>query len=388
MIAFVVPRYGDQVMGGAEALCRALAGALHRAGNAVEVFTTCAVDHFSWADALPPGSTIEDDIAVHRFPVGPRDPARFSDRHHGINGGDQLDPAQEIEWMMQSVWSPGLLDALQERDNEIRCRVAMPYLFGTTYWAVAQNPEKTVLLPCLHDEPHAHTGAVRNMLESSAGCLANVPAEDRLIGRIAPRAKTAVGGFGFNPLTRPADGAKFCAERSIAPGYLLYAGRREEAKGLPMLFANYAEYVKRRPDAPPLALMGSGDLTPPREIRDRVIDLGLVPEDQKHDAMSGASVLVHPSRLESFGAVLIEAWQARVPALVFGRSQVLVDHCRAAGGGLWFNDYPTFAASLDHLLSDPALRERMGSSGERYVREVYGWDAVLTRFHAAIDAWV
>jgi glycosyltransferase involved in cell wall biosynthesis len=375
-------------MGGAEALCRALARALEQAGTVVEVFTTCALDHFSWEDAVPAGSTIEDRVPVHRFPVGPRDPARFSDRHHGVNRGDELDPAQQIEWMTHSVWSPGLLDALADRDREIRCRVAMPYLFGTTYWAVAQAPQRTVLLPCLHDEAHAQLGVVRNMLEASAGCIANVRAEQRLIQRIAPRAKSSVGGFGFSPLSRAVEGDLFCKSRGIEPGYLLYAGRREEAKGLPMLFSLYARFVEERPDAPPLALMGSGDLAPPREIRDRVIDLGLVSEDQKHDAMAGASILVHPSHMESFGAVLIEAWQANVPALVYGRSEVLVDHCRAAQGGLWFDDYASFAFALDRLLSDPSLRRQLGDNGSRYVSDVYGWDAVLGRFHAALDQWV
>ncbi len=65
----------------------------------------------------------------------------------------------------------------------------------------------------------------------------------------------------------PAAVEAFCAARGIDPGYLLYAGRREAAKGLPELFAHYAALRRAVPDAPPLALMGAGDL--PAAGRDR-----------------------------------------------------------------------------------------------------------------------
>ncbi len=56
-IAFCVPRYGAEVVGGAETLCRLLAENLAAHGTPVEVLTTCAVDHFTWADHHPEGTT-------------------------------------------------------------------------------------------------------------------------------------------------------------------------------------------------------------------------------------------------------------------------------------------------------------------------------------------
>ncbi|HTI33116.1 MAG TPA: hypothetical protein VL422_05515, partial [Miltoncostaea sp.] len=146
-VAFVVPRYGRGVVGGAEMLCRLLAEDLAGAGVPVEVLTTCAVDHFTWADHHPPGTTVEGGVPVHRFRVEPtRDNARWLELHTRIDLRLPADAADGIEWMAQSVWSPGLQAALEDA-RRYDWVVAMPYLFGTTYWAVAARPERTALIP-------------------------------------------------------------------------------------------------------------------------------------------------------------------------------------------------------------------------------------------------
>lgn len=387
-IAFVVPRYGPRVVGGAETLCRLVAEDLAGAGVPVEVFTTCALDHFTWADALPPGTTVENGVPVHRFPVDPRrDPGRFAEIHHSIARTGGAPMVDQLEWMAHSVTSPALLVGLRARARDIRIRLALPYLFGTTYWSVVDDPAVTALIPCLHDEPYAELEIVTGMLEAAAGCLANAPAEDRLIGRLAPRARTAPGGVGFHVPDAPADPEGFCAERGIAPGYILYAGRREEAKGVPLLYECYRVLRERRPDTPPLALMGSGDLPVPAVIAEHVVDLGFVPADRMRDAMAGAAFLAHPSRLESFGMVMLEAWLERVPALVNAGCEVLVDHCRDSGGGLWFADVDEFTEAAGVMLDDPPLRDRMGDAGRAYVAERHSWTAVRSRYLAAVEEW-
>lgn len=388
-IAFVVPRYGPRVVGGAETLCRLVAEDMAAAGVAVEVFTTCALDHFTWADALPAGTTVENGVPVHRFAVDPRrDPDRFAEIHHSIARTGRAPLVEQIEWMANSVTSPGLIRGLRTAADRIRIRLALPYLFGTTYWTVVDDPGSTGLVPCLHDEPYAELEAVEAMLESAVGCLANAPAEERLIARLAPRARTAPGGVGFHVPVGPADPEGFCAERGIAPGYLLYAGRREEAKGVPLLYECYRVLRERRPDTPPLALMGSGDLPPPPEIAPHVVDLGFVPGDRMRDAMAAAALLAHPSRLESFGMVMLEAWLEGVPALVNAGSEVLVDHCRASGGGLWFTDPDEFAEAAGMLLDDPGLRRGMGSAGRGYVATEHSWPRVRRRYLDAVAEWM
>jgi hypothetical protein len=57
-VVFVTPRYGTQVMGGAETAARQLAEHLNAQTSwRAEVHTTCALDPHTWADELPPGIT-------------------------------------------------------------------------------------------------------------------------------------------------------------------------------------------------------------------------------------------------------------------------------------------------------------------------------------------
>lgn len=387
VLAFVVPRYGAEVVGGAETLCRLVAEDLASSGESVEVLTTCAVDHFSWADHHAPGTTEEEGVLVHRFPVGPRDAVLHAELHHQIDQRVRVPYIDELRWSASSVRSPELETHLLSRDD-LRAVFAVPYLFGTTHAALLSRPDITLLIPCLHDEPQAHTRLVRDMLASAVGCLANAPGEAELIAEVAPAATVRIGGVGFEDPPSPPDAQAFCQARGIAPGYLLYAGRREEGKGVGELFEDYRRFRQRFPDAPSLALMGSGQLDPPEEIVPHVIELGFVAEEEKLSAFAGASVFLHPSRMESFGMVLLEAWLAGTPALVHGGSRVLKDHARSSGGGLWYQGRAEFQELLSRLLEDEPLRQEMARRGQRYVREQHSWDAVRTRYLEAVEQWL
>lgn len=383
-----MPRYGPDVVGGAETLCRLMAENLAGHGVDVEVLTTCAVDHFTWANHHPEGVSVEGGVPVRRFPVsGSRDPDLFWRLHTAIALERELGDAQQLEWMANSVWSDGLQRALDE-DGE-RWLVGIPYLFGTAFWAAAAHPARTALIPCAHDEPHARQPVVRRALEGVAGCMANSDGERDLLARLAPRADVRVVGVGYEPepIPGPAEVEAFCAGHGLAPGYLLYAGRREEGKGVPALFAHYARYRRTRPDAPPLALMGAGDLPVPEEIAGAVVELGFVPGGHRAAAYAGASVLLHPSVMESFGMVLLEAWIAGTPALVNGGSPVLVSHCRESGGGLWYDGADEFDAALDLLREDAALRAAMAASGAAYALRRFAWPEVRRRFTEALASW-
>ena len=43
-------------------------------------------------------------------------------------------------------------------------------------------------------------------------------------------------------------------------------------------------------------------------------------------------------------------------------------------------------AAIDLLLADPALGRALGEAGRRYVESRYGWDVVLDRYEAVLEA--
>lgn len=67
-LAFVVPRYGPDIRGGAEIGARMLAERLVAdRGWEVEVFTTCAFDAITWRDELAEGTQVVRGVTVHRI---------------------------------------------------------------------------------------------------------------------------------------------------------------------------------------------------------------------------------------------------------------------------------------------------------------------------------
>jgi glycosyltransferase involved in cell wall biosynthesis len=115
-----------------------------------------------------------------------------------------------------------------------------------------------------------------------------------------------------------------------------------------------------------------------------VYDLGFVPEQDKQDAYAAATVFSQPSVNESFSIVLMEAWIQGTPAIVNARCDVTREHCEQAQGGLYFRGYQEFEAVLDLLLSNAALRKRLGKQGRCYVERNFTWDQVMARFLNAV----
>ena len=102
-LGFVVPRYGADVVGGAETLARSFAEHLAADRYDVDVLTTCARDHHTWENVLPPGEERCGDVRVLRFPVAPRDVNRFFAVQERISAQLPIPLDEELEWAAGSV---------------------------------------------------------------------------------------------------------------------------------------------------------------------------------------------------------------------------------------------------------------------------------------------
>ncbi len=420
MITIVVTWYGPDTRGGAESQARNLAAALQRIGQSVRVWTSTGRDSFAPAAPgmapgsvphYPPGETALDGVPVRRFPASPADNNGLSTflRHHPqLLPPDYLHRFAEHERRLLGtlLGSDELYAAiLTERDNSRF--LFLPYPFPTSFFGATIAGPNAFLLPCLHDEPYARYETYRYLFRQVRRVLANSPAEAEFACRLydLPAEKVCVPGEGID-LRAQGDPARFHAylaecfpqlrDESPAPDLLLYAGRRDETKNLPLLLAYLREYRASRGRPLRLIMLGQGapdlpwtDFDPgigprPAWPGDPLLDLGFVPEQVKHDAYAAADLFVQPSIQESFSIVLMEAWLQGRPALVHAGCAVTADHARRSGGGLAFGDFGEFAAALDMLLANPALRRTLGERGRAYVLETCDWEAVARRSAACL----
>ncbi len=165
-------------------------------------------------------------------------------------------------------------------------------------------------------------------------------------------------------------------------GAIGFLGRLDEPrKGLDVLLDAFGRLAPERPDLR-LLVAGPGDVDAvsrdlPAPIRDRVVLLGRISEEDKARFYASVDLYVAPNTGgESFGIVLLEAMAAGTPVVAsdldaFSR---VLDEGRA--GELFpVGDPIALAGTLRRLLEDPAARAALAFRGATRVA-AYDWSAV------------
>jgi len=385
-IAFVSPRFSEgPTVGGAETLLRQLAERLVKAGWQVDYLTTCARNHFTWENEIPPGTKTFSGITVRYFPVdGGRDLDAFIRIQDRISRFIPVTREEELIWHRNNVNSTALYDHLRTEGHQYDKIVMGPYLFALVVFASQIHPDRTLLLPCLHDECFARLETIRDMFLNVSGLIFNAEPERDLAAQLYSLdvSRAHVVGMGLDAFSSNPEG--FRLRHSLKAPYILYSGRREPMKGTPILLDYLDMFRERTGTDIKLILTGSGPYAPPSRLSPHILDLGFISEQEKHDAMAGAVAFCHPSANESFSIVILESWLAGTPVLVHAAGSVMPFHCRKSNGGLWFRNYPEFEECLSLLLAKPALRAAMGQAGCAYVQREYSWKAVEHRLELAL----
>ncbi len=108
----------------------------------------------------------------------------------------------------------------------------------------------------------------------------------------------------------------------------------------------------------------------------KVRQLGVLTDQDKRDFFAGIDVFVLPSRSDSFGIVLLEAWANGVPNLVYraGGPPWLVRH--ESDGMVTPCSVDALAEAIARLTSDAELRARLGAAGQARIGE-FRWEDKL-----------
>jgi glycosyltransferase involved in cell wall biosynthesis len=378
-LTLVVQRCGEEVQGGAEALCRAWAKRL-ATRHEVEILTTCALDYTTWADHYPPGPATVDGLRVTRFPVTrARDPRRFA-LYSDIVLRDHHTPDEERTWIEENgPVAPALVEAVRASAADLV--LVFSYRYWTSFHAAQAAASRAVLVPTAEDDPVLGIGAFAPVFRAARGHLFLTPEERDLVQRVAgDGVPHAVIGSGVElPAAAPVDlRARFGLE---AP-FVLYVGRLDGGKGVDVLARDWLRFCASHPDAPVLALAGRSHLDLPEHPRLRV--LGPVSEAEKGALLEACALFLLPSPHESLSIAVLEAWALGRPVLANGRCAVLAGQCARADGGLWYDGYGEFEEALRLLLERADLRAALGRQGREFVLRECSWPAVDARLEEAL----
>jgi glycosyltransferase involved in cell wall biosynthesis len=387
-LGFVPVRFGDDLVGGAEMLVREMADGLATRGWDVEVLTGCTRDHFAEPQHYAPGVIDRPGGArLHRFPsvVSPHRTDRVLG-NRALAAGQALSIAEQYRWLNDDVRVPALFDHLVDHGTEYRALVFAPYLYWTTVAGSLVAPERTVLVPCLHDEPTAHLELFAREFREPRGIWFLTEPEAELARRLHPRlAPHAVIGSGVD-IPAAADPERFRSRHGVRGPFALYAGRREAGKAFAGLVDDFVAAVDRASLAMTLVVAGPGTVSLPDAARGRVLDVGLLDARDRDDAMAAATAVIQPSPYESFSRTMMEAWLAGAFVIANRASAVSAWHCARAGAGALYSGPDELADGLRRALGPDARAD--GARGRAYVLREYTWPVVLDRVEALIDEWL
>ncbi len=382
--AFVVQRYGESVVGGAEALCRQLAERLSRHME-LHVLTSCAQDYERWENRYPPGVSQEAGVTLHRFPVTrERRARRFRKVNTSVLSSRRTYPEEELSWTLeQGPRTDAMLDYIASSELDYDVFVFFTYLYYPTIWGLPLVARKSVLVPTAHDEPTIYLRIFRSVFNLPRHIIYLTTEERDFVHRQFGNQHIpwTVTGAGIDPPAR-IDGTRFRRQFGLEGPYILYVGRITESKNCDELFEHFLRYKARNPSNLQLVLLGHAEMDIPQS--NDIVYLGYVDEEDKLSAYKGAHVVVMPSHFESLSIVSLEAMSVGTPILVSGHSDVLRGHCQKSNAGLYYTSAEEFAVALSTLMHAARLRTRLGEQGIAYVGQHYQWTEIERRYLTAL----
>ncbi len=175
---------------------------------------------------------------------------------------------------------------------------------------------------------------------------------------------------------------------------ILGVGQLIERKGWEYTVRCMPSIIRRFPEAK-LLIVGPSQPAEPafrQRLMQLATELGVIDHIQIlqdntpefiRDAYCSATILTHPSFVESFAVVLLEAMTAGVPVVAHNGTGIpcIIDD-GVAGYVVDVHDVPKYTNALLSLLSDPALRQRMGAEGRRQAERCFGQAEIASQLFA------
>lgn len=396
-----VPHAYHPVVGGAELICKKVSELLCARGHRVTVLTTDAGAVQTYYEFGVPSvrgaESIVHGVSVRRL--------IFSGTLYRVGGWANSSAC--LTWLGRRIGSRVHHYLRRRLDRQISAEIArtcpdivmtMPHLVVNVQSVLAARSRlkfPLVMVPMLHEhDKNKNISATAEKLAAADAIIALTRYEAARLTEdycVAPdKVFMASVGIDMPPIRRQTERANRIA----------YLGRQVKSKGISDLLEAmrlvWPVYPKtelyiagvRVPESAEIDDMIS---TLPERWRDRVRNLGDISESEKNDLLRSSRCLVLPSKTESFGLVILDAWAQETPTVTYDLPvfRSIIDH---GINGLLADPRRgprALADSITALLDAPQEAERMGLAGYREAARNYSWNSVaavyLDAYKYAID---
>ncbi|MEZ4524001.1 MAG: glycosyltransferase family 4 protein [Thermomicrobiales bacterium] len=190
-----------------------------------------------------------------------------------------------------------------------------------------------------------------------------------------PESRISIVGGGVNLAELP----EVISRTASREPTVLFVGKELHRKGGDLALEAFADVRKRNPNA--RFVLVTGDPLPPELPTDGV---EVLPPTWKRDEIRAlyerADLFILPSRLETWGDVVLEAMAHGLPCIVSG-GEAMEEIVQHGETGLVVHDLSAgkLADAIFDLINNPACMLRMGRCGRRRVEREFTWQAVTER---------
>ncbi len=387
-VAVISPRYGAEVVGGAESLCRMLAEHMHGKYWDVTVLTSCARDYKErFVNDYPAGPDRVNGVPVLRFPIDIHRPeeVHFLPLDERVLDGVASE-AEIWQWLCEigpTCWQ--MQQYVQQHADDFDLFFFAPYLYATTTQILPLVRHKALLAPCAHDELPLGSRFFDSFFDLPAGLCYNTDEEKQLVfaRRRGYRSQVqqchATIGIGVELPLQGVDTDLANSRFNLKVGsYQIYIGRINRMKRCDELFAYHQALPLELQQQSPLVLIGELGMELPSSPHIRY--LGMVDEAEKFSLLANAQFLVNASNLESLSIAALEAWLVGTPVVASAQCSVLKAHVTQSRGGALFSNAVEYAAAVAALSGSEQDRRLRGENGRLYVGKRYTWDVVAEQY--------
>ena len=387
-VVFVLPRFYPY-RGGYENSLLALSKYLVGRGHRATVFTTVADDlEAFWLPGFktfPEEQLSVEGVTVRRFPICHSVPRRRAMRLLGL--------VPYWRWKAQfwrpSFHIPGLHRALRTVEADLFHIGPLPYtnLMYAGLQAAEARRVSVVATPCAHLGEEGNDEVARHylqpyqlsILQRCAKIFCMTSTEVQVLERLGVTSDKVVVPHGIDLQLAVGGNPGYLRERYNVDGpVVLHLAVKTFEKGSITLLEAMNILWTRGSNA---WLVMAGPTMSDFEqymaahtpASSRLLSLPAFTDQKKRDLLASATVVAQPSRVESLGLVMLEAW-ANARPVIAADIAVSRELMTASGGGtvVPFGNAKALADELEKLLADAELRLTMGLGGHKKALEYEG----------------